>query len=206
MSTRTCWRAVSAVALAVVLGLLTVQASLALWFQVVGAGAGAVQAADFTVRVADPVSGGSGALGETRARPLPVQAAGGELDRGGTAFYRVDLSNLTDAGGSFDLRIRPDGPAAITPASAASALGDSLRLGLAAAGPVPCEAAAYAPLPVGTAAVGDLPSLTVGKGGTGGLCLRATLSPDAPADLSGLQAGVTLDLTALQVAGSEGEP
>jgi hypothetical protein len=205
MSLRTCWKATGAVACAVVLGLLTVQGSLALWSHTTPAGAGTVRAAEMTVQVKDLTGGGSSTLQAAQAQPLQIAGSPQELKRGGTVYHRVGLSNATDAGGAFDVRVAAEGPATISPASAASALSGQLQLGLAtAAAGEACPTSGYAALPVGAGSAGELPRMTLAKGGAGVLCLRTQLASSAPMSVSGTQAGIRIALTAAQVPGNEG--
>ena len=200
MPIRRYWQATGAVACAVVLGLLTVQGSLALWSHTAPSGAGTVRAAEMTVQVKDLSGGGSSSLRATQTQPLPITGSPQELKRGGTIYYRVGLTNATDAGGAFDVRIAAEGPASITPASASSALGGHLQLGIASAGAgASCPTSGYAALPTGSGTAGELPQMTLPRGGAGVLCLRAQLASSAPMGVSGVQAGIRVALTAAQV-------
>lgn len=189
-------KAAGLVLAAVLLGLLTVQGSYALWNTAVSANAGTIQAADFRVSLTDTQTSNTTDMtlpnGTAAAIALTTTAAGTVLP-GQATYAGVQLGNVTNAGGDFTIRAAIGSAPAKT--DTGSGLASYLTIKEAAAGSLDqCSSdALYA-----SALPTDLPAMTIVKGGTGVLCFQVGLNAATPAGLAGSTAGISLPIVVTQ--------
>lgn len=100
MRTKTALKALALVTAAVVLGLLSVQGSYALWNRMVSANAGTIQAADFRVLLTDMKSG----TAYVNSASVQLTPFSGGLLPGTSVYAGVKISNFTNAGSDFTVR------------------------------------------------------------------------------------------------------
>jgi hypothetical protein len=191
MHTATALRTALAVAAALVLGLLVAPASHALWSVLVPSNAGTIQAASFSVPLTGSPSnvtqemvlpdGRSGTLSLTGAQ-VP------QLSPGASATAGVQITNNTNAGSTFMIRVSVPSQATVS-GSLAGYL--SIRYGSAAtlAG---CAAAIYG-------SAGQTVALNIPKGGSAVMCFRVELASAAPSSALGQSATISVPLYAAQV-------
>ncbi|WP_287933365.1 hypothetical protein [Arthrobacter sp.] len=189
-------KAAGLVLAAVLLGLLAVQGSYALWNTAVSANAGTIQAADFRVSLTDTQTTNTTNMtlpdGTAAAIALSTTPAGVVLP-GLASYAGIQLGNVTNAGGPFTIR------AAIGSIPGKSDAGTGLAgyltvKAVAATSLDQCSnAALYA-----SALPTDLPAMTITKGATGVFCFQVALSATTPAALAGSTAGVTLPIVVTQ--------
>ncbi|MCC9179005.1 SipW-dependent-type signal peptide-containing protein [Arthrobacter sp. zg-Y750] len=165
---------------AVVLGLMTVQGSYALWNASVEVNAGTIQAADFNVLINDAN------MADTPALALNP----GELKRGTSAYQSVRVTNAVN--------VQPGSPLVLQPAVGLPAPGTLLEGNLTVTARVlKAGQTCSAPLdvPPGT------PQLqTLGTGATQTLCFKITLSTSTPARLLGTPVSIPVNLSVAQLA------
>ncbi|MFJ5958115.1 hypothetical protein ACIQC5_19425 [Paenarthrobacter sp. NPDC092416] len=185
---------------AVLLGLMAVQGTYALWSATAIAQPGTVQASAFTVNLTGSpstttvpmtVNGQATTLALTTA-----QAPLADLVRGGSVFTSISIGNASDAGGAFDITVTATAPTLSDVAGGSLASYLSVSVG-SAASPATCgSSTGYQPL---TAA--GFESSIIAKGGTGVLCFKVTLDPAAPASVEGHSVTITIPLHARQNCG-----
>jgi predicted ribosomally synthesized peptide with SipW-like signal peptide len=189
-------KAAGLVLAAVLLGLLAVQGSYALWNQAASANAGTVQAADFRVSLTDTQTSNTTNMtlsdGTAAAIALTTSPAGAVVP--GLATYAgVQLGNVTNAGGPFTIRAAIGSTPTVS--DAGSGLASYLTVKAVAATSLDqCSSAAL----YTSALVTDLPNMTIAKGGTGVFCFQVALSAAIPAALAGSAAGVTIPIVVTQ--------
>lgn len=192
MAKKTALKATGLVSGAVLLGLLTVQGTYALWNAAVQATSGSVQAASFNVEM----DGGSGSV--MMAQPDGSQGTValattnfGIVDAGTSVYAGVRLTNHTDAGGQFTLR-----------ASAGTvdtgSLGGSLAVQQRAVAGADLSACNNPALYAGTAAG----PVEIPKHGSGVLCFQASLAATASAE--GQVSTISIPLTVEQLVEHKG--
>lgn len=191
-------RATALVAAAVLLGLLAVQGSYALWNAMVPAAPGTLSAASFTVNLTGSPSGQTTPMtmagGQSASLALTAQNA--VLSPGTSTYADVLVGNASDAGGAFSISVTAENP------TVANAGGGSLAQYLSvsaktAAATADCAITTnYTPL---TSA--GLTSGAVPKGGSVVMCFEVKLSTAAPAAVKGQTANITVPLTARQLCG-----
>lgn len=188
-------RAVALVAAAVLLGLLTVQASYALWAAAASAAPGTVTSASFDVNLAGPstpptnmtLAGGQQAI-------VPVNPSGA-LTPGNAVYSSVSVTNKSDAGGQFNISVTT-GTASksnVAPGDLAQYLTVSARFAASAAA---CGTTAYTNI-----AAAGLTPVTVPKGTSTTLCFETRLASSAPDTVKGQSVTITIPLTATQLCG-----
>lgn len=173
-------KAIGLMLAATVLGLLTVQGSLALWNTAVSSKAQSVTGAQFAVSV----TSGKGSTEYLTAGTSSVDlAAQDPLKPGETNTLAIRVGNATDAGsGAFQARIALGSP------SIGGALKSHVTLGLTKAKGSDCSAKGNSPA-----------STDLGQDETALYCLTTTLAKDAPATLSGAKGTISVPLTATQL-------
>lgn len=199
MQTSRALKATGLVLTAVLLGMLTVQGSYALWNKAGSSNAGTIQAADFLVSLTDT---------DARSIPNVTQADGTSatlslstkpaavLIPGKSTYAGVQVGNVTNAGGNFTIKATTATPVID---SAVPALASSLSVKtVTATSLAQCsEPALYTNAgAAGTAAV------NIDKGLSGVFCFQVTLA--ATADFGGQTAGITIPITVTQI--QEGNP
>ncbi|MFZ3454183.1 hypothetical protein [Arthrobacter sp. 7Tela_A1] len=192
MAKKTALKATGLVSGAVLLGLLTVQGTYALWDAAVQATTGNIQAATFNVEM----DGGNGSVmmaqpdGSAGTVSLATTALGA-VDAGASVYAGVRLTNHTDAGGEFTLR------AAAGQADTGS-LGSLLTVHQRAVPGADLNACYNPALYTGTAAG----SLDIPKHGSGVLCFEVSLAATAGAE--GQVSTISIPLTVEQIVEHEG--
>lgn len=174
-------KATTLVVLAVVLGLATVQGSLALWNKSVAVAPGAVTGADFRVLVtgagdvARPIS--------TNGKPTSVELAGIDgLKPGGSKTIPVRVENAADAGsGTFRIRAALANPV----------ITGTLRQQLSATIESSSGGSCAQRSPESSREIAQNASFT--------FCLTVQMKAGAPASFSGSTAEVAIDVTATQL-------
>jgi hypothetical protein len=194
-------RAAALIAAAVLLGLLTVQGSYALWAANASAAPGTLSSASFNVSLAGQPSAQSTnmTLAGGQSAHLSLTTVGAPLAglTPGTAVYAsVTAANNSDAGGPFSISITA-GAAALTNVGSGS-LAQYLTVNTkTAAFAADCSSASgYTPL----TATG-FASSPIQKGGTAVLCFEVRLAGSAPYSVKGQAVTISLPLTAHQLCG-----
>lgn len=189
-------KAAALVAAAVMLGLLTVHGSYALWNTAVGANAGTIQAADFRVSLTDTQTGNVTDMtlpnGTAAAIALSTSPAGVVLP-GQATYAGVMLGNVTNAGGEFTLAAAVAG----LPVKTDNATGLGAYLGVKSVAATSLDQCSNPALYKSTTAT-DLPAMSIVKNGTGVFCFQITLDAATPASLAGKTAGITIPLVVSQ--------
>ncbi|MCC9146149.1 MULTISPECIES: hypothetical protein [unclassified Arthrobacter] len=165
---------------AVVLGLMTVQGSYALWNVMVPQNAGTVQAADFTVLVNEA---------NMASTPALALNAGG-LNRGTAAYTAVRVTNTVNVTAQSPLVLQPS----VSLPPAASMLNGNLTVATTVLpGSTSCpENLAYkAGAPV-------LPVLATGTTQT--ICFKVSLNSNTPANQLGQPVNIPVNLSVAQLA------
>lgn len=190
-------KATGLVLIAVVLGLLAVQGSYAVWNKSVSATAGTVQAADFQVSLTDIASQRQTdmTLADGTAATLALSTTPiGTVIPGQSSYAAVQLGNKSDAGGDFTILATTAAP--VITNGAGSQLAQYLELKVVAAPSMAqCNAETFnaGPANSGTA------EINIPKTGTGAFCFQVTLAANMPAALSGQTATVAVPITVTQI-------
>lgn len=184
---------------AVLLGLMTVQGSYALWSATKTAQPGTVQSAAFTVNLTGSPSQATVPMTiDGQATTLALTSGSAPLQdlvRGGSVYSGLEIANASDAGGTFDI--------AVTAAAATlgnvdgGTLAGYLSVEVAgAASREGCSAATgYQPL------AGSFTTANIPKGASAVLCFKVTLNPAAPSSVDGNSVRITIPLHARQKCG-----
>lgn len=175
-------KAAALIGLAVVVGLLGVGGTWALWNAAVPSGAGTVQAADFDIRL----------NGDPTATTITAAPESGALLTPSTPVYaRVDVQNASNAGAPMTVAAVMSPPQVVNPST--PALGSALSVRAAPAPPSgSCAAATYPASNTSTAT-------TIAQGSTGRFCLRMALPTGAaPAGLTSATATIATTVTITQ--------
>ena len=179
MRTKTLLKASALLAAAVVLGLLTVQGTYALWSRVVPVDAGTIQAADFSVKLTDVGTGTAVEMVDASGESVLLQLKpSGPVSSTVPAYAGVQVSNVTNAGSDFAVRA---------------------RIGQASAGDLVIKTRA---LPAGTGncgavdftGTGGTAEATLAKNASAVFCFQLMLAPTAPEALSGTQTKITVPI------------
>ena len=184
-------RAAALVAAAVLMGLLTVQGSYALWAAAASATPGAVTAASFDVSLAGTPTG----------QVINMTTAGGQagiislspstaLTPGTAVYSSVSATNNSDAGGQFNISVTAGAPVVSNVA------------GGALAGYVTVSAkSATSAAACGTTGYAGLAPVTVPKGASTTLCYEVKLAANAPTTVKGQAVSISIPLIATQLCG-----
>lgn len=165
---------------AVVLGLMTVQGSYALWNAVVPSNAGTIQSADFRMLVGTPTMPVVDMTTLQQQQPMILNIP--DLKPGGSSYTTVTVTNSTNA--TTDMQVKPvvsSSPALDGFAGYATVQTTALQPGKS------CET---------SAPITDLGAIA--KGGTKTLCVKVSLAQTIPADLYGKQLKIPVTLTVNQ--------
>ncbi len=190
-------KATGLVLIAVVLGLLTVQGSYALWNKAASAAAGTIQAADFRISLTDTITSAvtDMTLADGTAATLSLSTTpAGVVIPGQSTYAGVELGNKTNAGGAFTIRASTAAP--LIDNNAGSTLAPYLKFKVVAARSLSqCSQAALfeAAASPGTAAI-DIP-----KADTGVFCFQITLAASMPSSLSGQSATIAIPIIVNQL-------
>ena len=190
-------QAAALIAAAVLLGLLTVQGTYALWSAGASDAPGTVASASFDVALSAVPSGQ--VTNMTLASGQPANLAitpAATLPPGASVYGGVAVTNNTNAGGTFNTTVTAGQPvvANVSGGSLAQYVTVSARTATTA---TECNSTGtYAP--VGPAGIVSQP---VAKGGSTVFCFQARLSSSAPQSVRGQAVTITLSLTARQLCG-----
>lgn len=190
-------KAAGLILVAILLGMLTVQGSYALWNKAVSSNAGTVKAADFRVSLTDTdtnrVTDMTLANGTAATLALSSVATGVVIP-GQSTYAGVRLANLTDAGGVFTVRASAGAP--IVQGSAGSSLAPYLTIRAVAAGALSqCnQSATYVGSPTSGPATAD-----IAKNGTGVFCFQIVLAATTPGSLTGQSAKISVPILVNQL-------
>ncbi|POH74917.1 hypothetical protein [Arthrobacter glacialis] len=190
-------KATGLVLVAVVLGLLTVQGSYALWNKFAGANAGTVQAADFRISLTDTKTGDytdmTLANGTAATFALSTTPTGAVVP-GHSTYAGVQLGNVTNAGGDFTVRATTAVP--VIDNNAVSALAPYMQVKVVAATALSqcSQAALYE-----SASSNGTATVDIAKTATGVFCFQITLAATMPVNLSGQTAAIAVPITVNQL-------
>ena len=193
-------RAAALIAAAVLMGLLTVQGTYALWAANASATPGSVSSASFNVSLTGMPSGQTTnmTLANGTAATLTLSPAG-TLGPGTPVYGGVQVTNNTNAGGQFNTVITAGQPTIANVSGGTLASYISVTAKLATSTAECSNSAGY--LAIGA---GGLDSPTVAKNGSTIFCFQASLSSAAPSSVKGQAVNITLPLTARQCGVSGG--
>ncbi|MFE4541423.1 hypothetical protein [Arthrobacter sp. NPDC056727] len=184
-------RAAALVVAAVLMGLLTVQGSYALWAAAASATPGAVTAASFDVSLTGTPTGQvtnmTAAGGQAAIISLSPSTA---LTPGSAVYSSVSATNNSDAGGQFNISVTAGAPTVSNVAGG----------GLASYVTVSAKSATSAAA-CGTTGYTGLTPVTVPKGASTTLCYEIKLASNAPATVKGQAVSISVPLTATQLCG-----
>jgi hypothetical protein len=190
-------RAAALIAAAVVLGLMAVQSTYALWKAATSAAPGTVSAASFDVRLNATPSGETTTMTLLAGTPASINVGTATGLAPGTPVYAsVLVSNNSNAGGTFDTSITAE-PASVSNVGIGSLKQHVTVSAKFAASVADCNTASgYAPL---TSA--GLTSAAVHKAASTVLCFQVSLNPATPALLKGQAVDISVRITASQLCG-----
>jgi hypothetical protein len=190
-------QATALIAAAVLLGLLAVQGTYALWSASALAAPGTVSSASFDVALTAVPSGQvtnmTMANGQSANLAITPTAT---LSPGGSVFGGVVVTNSTNAGGIFNTSITAGQPVVANTSGGNLAQYVSVTAKTAASAAECNATGSY--VPVGTE---GLVSPAVAKGTSTVFCFQASLSSSAPSTVKGQAVNISLSLTARQLCG-----
>lgn len=197
MRTKRRLQAAALTAVAVVLGLFTVQGTYALWSAAASASPGTITSASFDTALTAVNTGQTTTmtLADGSAATLTLSPAG-TLGPGTSVYGGVVVTNNTNAGGQFNTAITAGQPT-IANVSGGTLAGYVTVNAKTAASSAECSTA------TGFASIGTagLVSPTVAKGGSTVFCFQVSLSSSAPSTVKGQAVNISLQLTARQLCG-----
>ncbi|WP_104161746.1 hypothetical protein [Arthrobacter sp. ZGTC212] len=164
---------------AVVLGLMTVQGSYALWNAAVSAPAATIQAADFSILVNG---------NDMRGTQVPLNI--GELARGGAAYTSLTVKNNVNA--SSAVRIQPS----LTGLVPVDNFGGNLTVKTVLAAGVQCSAISAATYDAAPR-IPVMPPLAIGA--TQSVCFKVELKSGTPAGYLGQSIDIPIALNVAQI-------
>lgn len=191
MRTATAIRTGLAVVVAVVLGLLVAPASHALWSAFAPSNAGTIQAANFSVQLTGSPSNVTQEMVLPGGSPATLSLTGTQvpqLSPGGSTTAGVQITNSTNAGSVFTIRVSVPSQAVIS-GSLASYL--SVRYG-SAPNLAGCATATYG-------SSGQTVAHNIPKGGSAVMCFRVELASTTPSSALGQSGTISIPLQAAQV-------
>ncbi|QHK20100.1 hypothetical protein GU243_10565 [Pseudarthrobacter psychrotolerans] len=193
-------RAALLIAAAVVLGLLTVQGTYALWNASTTAAPGTISSASFDVSLTASPSGQVTNMTLPGGGPATLALSPtASLQPGASVYAGVVVTNNSNAGGTFDTSISVGVPSKLpaTPGTLADYLTVNAKTASAAAD---CNTVSgYSPL-----GAAGLTSTAVPKAGATVFCFQVSLSSTAPVSVKGQAVNISLPITARQVCGAPG--
>ncbi|MFE4833792.1 hypothetical protein ACFRAU_03820 [Arthrobacter sp. NPDC056691] len=189
-------RAAALVAAAMLMGLLTVQGSYALWAVAASATPGTATAASFDVSLTGTPTGQVTNMtlpgGQAAIISLNPSTA---LTPGNAVYSSVSAINNSDAGGQFNISVTAGAPVVSNVAGGALATYVTVAARTAATAGT-CGTTNYLAIPAG-----GLTSVAVPKGTSATLCFEVRLASNAPATVKGQSVTITIPLTATQLCG-----
>jgi hypothetical protein len=191
-------QAAALTAIAVVLGLVTVQGSYALWNTAATVPPGTVSAASFEVKMTNTANlqaFTNMTLTDGTSANLAI-TPNGTLTPGGSAYGGVAVTNSTDAGGLFNTVISAAQP------GIANVNGGTLATYVSVSAKTATNSSECATSTGYTAiSASGLPSPTVAKGSATIFCFQVSLSSTAPSTVKGQAVTISVPLTARQLCG-----
>ncbi|MEN8583871.1 hypothetical protein B1A87_013965 [Arthrobacter sp. KBS0703] len=194
-------RAAALIAAAVLLGLLTVQGSYALWAANASAAPGSVSAASFNVSLTGLPSGQvtNMTLAGGGAATLALTTSGtplAPLTPGAAVHSSVSATNNSDAGGQFSISVTAGAPTVTNVGGGSLAQYLTVSAKNVATTAECSTTTGYTQLsPAG------LTTAAVPKGATTIICFEVKLSSTAPATVKGQAVSISIPLTATQLCG-----
>jgi len=190
-------QAAALTAVAVVLGLFTVQGTYALWSAAASASPGTVTSASFDTALTAVNSGQTTTmtLADGSAATLTLSPAG-TLGPGTSVYGGVVVTNNTNAGGQFNTAITAGQPTIANVSGGTLAGYVSVNAKTAAFSAECSTATGFASI-----STAGLVSPTVAKGDSTVFCFQVSLSSSAPSTVKGQAVNISLQLTARQLCG-----
>lgn len=197
MRTKRRLQAAALTAVAVVLGLFTVQGTYALWSAAASASPGTITSASFDTALTAVNTGQTTTmtLADGSAATLTLSPAG-TLGPGTSVYGGVVVTNNTNAGGQFNTAITAGQPT-IANVSGGTLAGYVSVNAKTAASSAECSTATN----FASISTAGLVSPTVAKGGSTVFCFQVSLSSSAPSTVKGQAVNISLQLTARQLCG-----
>ncbi|GAA4656737.1 hypothetical protein [Arthrobacter cryoconiti] len=195
MRTTHMMKAAGLVLAAVILGLLVVQGSYALWNKQASMAAGTVQAADFRISLTDTNASNTTdmTLPNGTAATLALSTSPiGVLVPGKPAYAGVAIANVTNASGDFTVQATMG---TVSIQNDAGGLAGFLNVkAVAAASLDKCpDASLFTGVPTSA-----LPSESIAKNSSTAICFQVMLAPTAPASTVGKSASISIPLLVTQ--------
>ncbi|MBT2515262.1 hypothetical protein J7E82_17445 [Arthrobacter sp. ISL-30] len=186
---------------AVLLGLLAVQGTYALWSSSASAAPGTVNGADFIVNLLGSPSGQSTSMtmADGSAASLALTTSGSpasELTPSAPIYASVTASNDTDAGGTFNITLAAGEP--IIRNEVGSNLAQFMKVSAVTANSSASCSSANNYQELGAAGV---TTASIAKGASKVICFKVHLISSTPSTMAGQSANVFVPLTATQVCG-----
>ncbi|TWD53096.1 hypothetical protein FB478_104237 [Arthrobacter sp. AG367] len=197
MRTKRRLQAAALTAVAVVLGLFTVQGTYALWSAAASASPGTITSASFDTALTAVNTGQTTTmtLADGSAATLTLSPAG-TLGPGTSVYGGVVVTNNTNAGGQFNTAITAGQPTIANVSGGTLASYVSVNAKSAASSAECSTATGFASI-----STAGLVSPTVAKGGSTVFCFQVSLSTSAPSTVKGQAVNISLQLTARQLCG-----
>lgn len=197
MRTKRRLQAAALTAVAVVLGLFTVQGTYALWSAAASASPGTITSASFDTALTAVNTGQTTTmtLADGSAATLTLSPAG-TLGPGTSVYGGVMVTNNTNAGGQFNTAITAGQPTIANVSGGTLASYVSVNAKTAASSAECSTATGFASI-----STAGLVSPTVAKGGSTVFCFQVSLSTSAPSTVKGQAVNISLQLTARQLCG-----
>ncbi|BCW55622.1 MULTISPECIES: hypothetical protein [unclassified Arthrobacter] len=197
MRTKRRLQAAALTAVAVVLGLFTVQGTYALWSAAASASPGTITSASFDTALTAVNTGQTTTmtLADGSAATLTLSPAG-TLGPGTSVYGGVVVTNNTNAGGQFNTAITAGQPTIANVSGGTLASYVSVNAKTAASSAECSTATGFASI-----STAGLVSPTVAKGGSTVFCFQVSLSTSAPSTVKGQAVNISLQLTARQLCG-----
>lgn len=197
MRTKRRLQAAALTAVAVVLGLFTVQGTYALWSAAASASPGTITSASFDTALTAVNTGQTTTmtLADGSAATLTLSPAG-TLGPGTSVYGGVVVTNNTNAGGQFNTAITAGQPTIANVSGGTLAGYVSVNAKTAASSAECSTATGFASI-----STAGLVSPTVAKGGSTVFCFQVSLSTSAPSTVKGQAVNISLQLTARQLCG-----
>ena len=197
MRTKRRLQAAALTAVAVVLGLFTVQGTYALWSAAASASPGTITSASFDTALTAVNTGQTTTmtLADGSAATLTLSPAG-TLGPGTSVYGGVVVTNNTNAGGQFNTAITAGQPTIANVSGGTLAGYVSVNAKTAASSAECSTATGFASI-----STAGLVSPTVAKGGSTVFCFQVSLSSSAPSTVKGQAVNISLQLTARQLCG-----
>lgn len=190
-------QATALIAAAVLLGLLTVQGTYALWNATATTSPGTVTAAAFDVRMTSTVNSQAFTnMTLPNDKPANLSITTTTLARGQSVFGGVVVTNLVDGTNAFNTKITATKGTIANSALAQNLIIDAKMGSLA----TDCST----PAGYNTLGTTSLTAANVAQNASAVFCLKITLNADPPQEVKGQTVNVPLTITASQCGASNG--